>query len=29
MQGGLGLDIYDMRKNLAEKGLAYLDGPLE
>jgi hypothetical protein len=29
MQGELGLDIYDMRKNLAEKGLTYLDGPLE
>src|SRR5262245_3217905 len=25
----LGLDIYDMRKALAEKGLKYVDGPLE
>ena len=28
-KGELGLDIYDMRKSLAEKGLRYLDGPLE
>jgi 4-hydroxy-4-methyl-2-oxoglutarate aldolase len=28
-KGELGLDIYEMRKNLAEKGLTYLDGPLE
>jgi 4-hydroxy-4-methyl-2-oxoglutarate aldolase len=28
-KGELGLDIYDMRKSLAEKGLTYLDGPLE
>jgi 4-hydroxy-4-methyl-2-oxoglutarate aldolase len=27
--GELGLDIYDMRKPLAEKGLTYLDGPPE
>jgi 4-hydroxy-4-methyl-2-oxoglutarate aldolase len=25
----LGLDIYDTRKHRAEKGLTYLDGPLE
>jgi len=28
-KGELGLDIYDMRKALAEKGLKYVDGPLE
>ena len=28
-KGELGLDLYDMRKSLAEKGLRYLDGPLE
>ena len=28
-KGELGLDIYDMRKSLAEKGLRYVDGPLE
>jgi 4-hydroxy-4-methyl-2-oxoglutarate aldolase len=28
-KGELGLDIYDMRKSLAEKGLTYIDGPLE
>jgi 4-hydroxy-4-methyl-2-oxoglutarate aldolase len=28
-KGELGLDIYDMRKSLAEKGLKYVDGPLE
>ena len=28
-KGELGLDIYDMRKTLADKGLKYLDGPLE
>lgn len=28
-KGELTLDIYDMRKALAEKGLKYLDGPLE
>ncbi len=27
--GELGLDIYDMRKALAEKGLRYLDGPVD
>jgi hypothetical protein len=25
----LGRDLYDMRKSLAEKGLKYVDGPLE
>ena len=28
-KGELSLDIYDMRKSLAEKGLKYVDGPLE
>jgi 4-hydroxy-4-methyl-2-oxoglutarate aldolase len=28
-KGELGLDIYDMRKALAEKGLKYIDGPIE
>jgi 4-hydroxy-4-methyl-2-oxoglutarate aldolase len=28
-KGELGLDIYDMRKSWAEKGLKYVDGPLE
>lgn len=28
-QGELGLDLYDMRKSLAEKGLKYIDGPLD
>jgi 4-hydroxy-4-methyl-2-oxoglutarate aldolase len=28
-KGELGLDIYDMRKTLADKGLKYVDGPLE
>jgi 4-hydroxy-4-methyl-2-oxoglutarate aldolase len=28
-KGELGLDIYGMRKGLAEKGLKYVDGPLE
>jgi len=28
-RGELGLDIYGMRKSLAEKGLKYVDGPLE
>ena len=28
-KGDLGLDIYDMRKALADKGLKYVDGPLE
>jgi len=28
-KGELGLDIYDMRKSLADKGLKYIDGPLE
>jgi 4-hydroxy-4-methyl-2-oxoglutarate aldolase len=28
-KGELGLDIYGMRKSLAEKGLKYVDGPLE
>jgi len=28
-KGELGLDIYDMRKNLADKGLRYIDGPLD
>jgi 4-hydroxy-4-methyl-2-oxoglutarate aldolase len=28
-KGELGLDIYGMRKSLAEKGLTYVDGPLE
>jgi 4-hydroxy-4-methyl-2-oxoglutarate aldolase len=28
-KGELGLDIYDMRKSLAERGLKYVDGPLE
>jgi 4-hydroxy-4-methyl-2-oxoglutarate aldolase len=27
-RGELGLDINDMRKSLAEKGLRYVDGPL-
>jgi 4-hydroxy-4-methyl-2-oxoglutarate aldolase len=28
-KGELGLDIYDMRKALADKGLKYIDGPLD
>jgi 4-hydroxy-4-methyl-2-oxoglutarate aldolase len=28
-KGELGLDIYDMRRSLAEKGLTYIDGPLD
>jgi 4-hydroxy-4-methyl-2-oxoglutarate aldolase len=28
-KGELGLDIYGMRKSLAEKGLEYIDGPLD
>ena len=28
-KGELGIDIYDMRKSLADKGLEYIDGPLE
>ena len=28
-KGELGLDIYDMRKTLADKGLKYIDGPLD
>jgi 4-hydroxy-4-methyl-2-oxoglutarate aldolase len=28
-KGELGLDIYDMRKSLADKGLEYVDGPLD
>jgi 4-hydroxy-4-methyl-2-oxoglutarate aldolase len=28
-QGELGLDLYDMRKSLADKGLRYIDGPLD
>jgi len=28
-KGELGLDIYDMRKALAEKGLKYVDGPID
>jgi 4-hydroxy-4-methyl-2-oxoglutarate aldolase len=28
-KGELGLDIYDMRKSLADKGLTYIDGPLD
>jgi len=28
-KGELGLDIYDMRKTLADKGLKYVDGPLD
>jgi 4-hydroxy-4-methyl-2-oxoglutarate aldolase len=28
-KGELGLDLYDMRKSLAEKGLKYIDGPLD
>jgi 4-hydroxy-4-methyl-2-oxoglutarate aldolase len=28
-KGELGLDIYDMRKALADKGLKYIDGPIE
>jgi 4-hydroxy-4-methyl-2-oxoglutarate aldolase len=28
-KGELGLDIYGMRKSLAEKGLRYVDGPVE
>jgi len=28
-KGELGLDLYDMRKALAEKGLKYIDGPLD
>jgi 4-hydroxy-4-methyl-2-oxoglutarate aldolase len=28
-KGELSLDIYDMRKGLAEKGIKYIDGPLE
>jgi len=27
--GALGLDLYDMRKSLADKGLKYIDGPLD
>jgi 4-hydroxy-4-methyl-2-oxoglutarate aldolase len=29
LKGELGLDIYDMRKTLADKGLKYIDGPLD
>jgi 4-hydroxy-4-methyl-2-oxoglutarate aldolase len=29
LKGELSLDIYDMRKALAEKGLKYVDGPLD
>jgi 4-hydroxy-4-methyl-2-oxoglutarate aldolase len=28
-KGELGLDVYGMRKSLAERGLTYVDGPLE
>jgi 4-hydroxy-4-methyl-2-oxoglutarate aldolase len=28
-KGELGIDIYDMRKSLADKGLTYIDGPLD
>ena len=28
-KGEIGLDIYDMRKTLADKGLKYIDGPLD
>ena len=28
-KGELGLDIYDMLKSLADKGLKYIDGPLD
>jgi 4-hydroxy-4-methyl-2-oxoglutarate aldolase len=28
-KGELGLDIDDMRRSLAEKGLTYIDGPLD
>ena len=28
-KGELGLDLYDMRKPLAEKGLKYIDGPVD
>ena len=28
-KGELGLDIYDIRKQLAEKGLKYIDGPMD
>jgi 4-hydroxy-4-methyl-2-oxoglutarate aldolase len=28
-RGELGLDIYDMRKSLTDKGLTYIDGPLD
>ena len=28
-KGELGLDIYDMRKTLADKGLKYIDGPID
>jgi hypothetical protein len=28
-KGELSLDIYDMRKALADRGLKYIDGPLD
>jgi 4-hydroxy-4-methyl-2-oxoglutarate aldolase len=28
-KGELGIDLYDMRRSLAEKGLKYIDGPLD
>jgi 4-hydroxy-4-methyl-2-oxoglutarate aldolase len=28
-KGEIGLDIYDMRKTLADKGLKYIDGPID
>lgn len=28
-KGELGLDVYDMRKSLADRGLKYVDGPLD